>query len=104
MLCDWDDAKDRANQAKHEGISFELAARVFEDARCLVYPDRIDEETGEQRWHAIGVVPMAPATPAVLLVVHVYREQADGKEFIRIVSARAAEKCEIRGYREEALD
>jgi uncharacterized DUF497 family protein len=36
---------------KHEGISFEMAALIFEDERCLLDLDRIDE-TGEQRWHA----------------------------------------------------
>jgi hypothetical protein len=30
-----------------------LAALVFEDERCLIGLDRIDE-TGERRWHAIG--------------------------------------------------
>jgi uncharacterized DUF497 family protein len=40
----------------------------------------------------------------VLLVVHAYREDNDGEEIIRIVSARAAEKHEIRRYQEQAMD
>ena len=55
MRYEWDEAKNRRNQRRHGGISFELAALVFEDRRCLVGRNRIDE-TGEQRWHAIGAV------------------------------------------------
>jgi uncharacterized DUF497 family protein len=40
----------------------------------------------------------------VLLVVHVYREDYLGKEIIRIISARAAEKHEIRRYQEQAME
>jgi hypothetical protein len=43
---EWDDAKNRRNQRKHNGISFELAALVFEDERCLVGLCRIDETGG----------------------------------------------------------
>jgi len=50
---EWDEKKNRSNQRKHGGISFELASLVFEDINCLVVPDLVDE-TGEQRWHAIG--------------------------------------------------
>jgi uncharacterized DUF497 family protein len=41
---------------------------------------------------------------AVLLVVHVYREDDRGEEIIRIISARAAEKHEIRRYQERTMD
>ena len=53
MRYEWDEAKNLRNQRKYDGISFELAALVFEDEWCLVYPDRLDCKT-EQRWHAIG--------------------------------------------------
>jgi uncharacterized DUF497 family protein len=67
--------------------------------------DRIDSETGEQRWHAIGAIPVEPGSAvAVLLVVHVYRENNYGEETIGIISARAAEKHEIRRYQEQAMD
>jgi uncharacterized DUF497 family protein len=79
-----------------------LAALVFEDEFCLVGPDRIDSVTGERRWHAIGAVRSEPGTVAVLLVVHVYREEHNGEEIIRIISARAAEKHEVRRYQEPA--
>jgi uncharacterized DUF497 family protein len=100
---EWDQAKNRRNQRKHEGISFELAALVFEDERCLIGPDRIDE-TGERRWHAIGAARIEPEVAVVLLVVHAYREDDHGEEIIRIISARRAEKHEIRRYQEQAMD
>ena len=31
MLYEWNERKNLENQRKHEGISFELAALVFED-------------------------------------------------------------------------
>ncbi|MGH8245433.1 MAG: BrnT family toxin [Gammaproteobacteria bacterium] len=104
MRYEWDEAKNLLNQQRHGGISLELASLVFEDERCLVYPDRIDRETGEQRWHAIGAVSIEAGTGAVLVVVHAYREENHGQEIIRIISARAAEKHEVKRYREQRLD
>ena len=60
MQYEWDEEKDRINQEKH-GISFPIAALVFEDERCLVFLDRIDD-AGEQRWHAVGAVSIEPGT------------------------------------------
>jgi uncharacterized DUF497 family protein len=40
----------------------------------------------------------------VLLVVHAYREDDHGEEIIRIISARRAEKHELRRYQEQAMD
>ena len=55
---------------------------------------------GEQRWHAIGSVL---ELPAVLLVVHVYREdKPNGEEIIRIISAREANERERRVYLDQA--
>jgi len=102
MQYEWDEEKDRINQEKH-GISFPIAALVFEDERCLVFLDRIDD-AGEQRWHAVGAVSIEPGTAVVLLVVHVYREDIDGEEITRIISARRAEKNEIRGYQEQDME
>jgi len=100
---EWDAAKNRQNQCKHGGISFELAALAFEDEYCLIGLNSIDEN-GEQRWHALGRVCVEPEHAAVLLVVHAYREDLHGEEIIRIISARRAEKHEIRRYQEQAMD
>ena len=99
---EWDEEKNRRNQRKHGGISFELAALVFEDEHCLIGPDRVDK-TGEQHRHAIGGVRIEPGATAVLIVVHAYRENCHGEEVIRIISARRAEKREIRRYQEQAI-
>jgi uncharacterized protein len=89
-------AKERANKGKHNGLDFETAARVFADPDMLLLRDRVVD--GEQRWHAIGAV-----LAAVLLVVHVYREDdKDGEEIIRIISARAASKRERAIYLQAA--
>jgi uncharacterized DUF497 family protein len=93
-----------SNRGKHDGISFELATLVVEDEHCLVYLERADSKTQEQRWHAIGEVRMEPRGGAVLLVVHAYRGDNHGEEIVRIISARAAEKHEIRRYQEQAMD
>ena len=103
MRYEWEQAKNRRNQRKHEGISFELAALVFEDERCLIGADRTDQ-TGERRWHAIGAARIEPEVAVVLLVVHKYREDDHGEEIIRIISARRAEKHEIRRYQKQAMD
>jgi uncharacterized protein len=100
---EWDEKKNRQNQRNHGGISFELAALVFEDEGCLIGLDRVDK-VGEQRWHAIGEVRIEPEGAAVLLVIHAYREHCYGEEVIRIISARRAEKHEIRRYQEQAMD
>ena len=101
MRYEWDEAKNRSNQRKH-GVSFYLATLVFEDPRCLVEPDHVDE-TGEQRWHAIGAARLEGQS-AVLLVVHVYREDRHGEEIIRIISARQASKRELRRYQQTEVD
>jgi uncharacterized DUF497 family protein len=102
MRYEWDERKNRQNQRKHGGISFELAALVFEDEHCLIGLDRVDEN-GEARWHALGAVSIEPGIAAVLLVVHAYREDLHGEEIIRIISARRADKHEFRRYQEQEM-
>ena len=57
MRFEWDPAKSRSNRAKHKGLDFETAARVFNDPNVILIEDRIVE--GEQRWHATRVVSQA---------------------------------------------
>jgi len=92
MRFTWDDAKSRANKAKH-GVSFELARRVFDDPNHLSIQDR--HEGGEERWQTLGLVGHV----AILLVAHTYEED-DGEEVVRIISARKATKAERRRYDE----
>ena len=87
----WDPRKAAANKAKH-GVTFELAALVFEDPMQLNDPD--DHPDGD-RWQTIGV-----ASGATLLVVHTFIEP--DLSFGRIISARPATAHERKRY-EKAL-
>ena len=86
----WSEPKNAANRKKH-GISFETAARVFEDLAAVSYVERF--ESGEQRWHTIGLA----GGIAIVLVAHTVTEE-DGKEIIRIISARKANRRERNLY------
>jgi uncharacterized DUF497 family protein len=66
--------------------------------------EQAEARCAELRWHVIGSAQIEREVSAVLLVVHAYREDKDGEEIIRIISARAAEKHETRRYQEQAMD
>lgn len=98
MRFTWDEAKNRSNRKKHEGISFEIAAHVFLDPLHLTRQDRTED--GEERWQTIGVVHGV----TVLLVAHtITADDGDGKpvEVIRIISARRATPRERKRYEDE---
>lgn len=99
MRFEWDREKNRINEKKHQGITFEIAVKIFDDPHCILIKDCVVD--GEQRWHAIGAVENA-----VLLVVHVYRREGENgkEESIRIISARKADTRERRIYTEQAAD
>jgi len=86
---EWDPAKARLNRRKH-GLEFEDAILVFDDPDALFSHDRMDE-TGELRWHAIGMI----AGMSIVLVVHTVREEPD---VIRLISARRATRQERSRY------
>jgi uncharacterized protein len=100
MWFEWNADKEALNVRKH-GFSFDAARRVFEDQFCVIEVDRVDDETAELRWRAIGAVALSGGKSAVLLVVHVYRKNIHGQEITRIISARAADKKDIRRYQEQ---
>jgi uncharacterized DUF497 family protein len=58
-----------------------------------VEQDRADEETGELRWQAIGLVEGV----ILLLVAHTVREEGQD-EIIRLISARRADRKERKRY------
>ena len=94
----WDEAKNAANQRKHDGIAFEQAAQVFLDPFHLTRQDRF--EAGEERWQTIGVVRGV----TILLVAHTITElESDPEpiEEIRIISARRASAKERKKYETE---
>ena len=92
---EWDEAKNRSNQRKHDGVSFEEAARVFADPLHVSTQDRI--EGGEERWQTVGSVRLH----LILVVAHTTWEEgaeAGPVEVIRIISARRASRQERRRY------
>lgn len=95
---EWDEARNRSIQRKHDGVSFEMARLVFEDPLHVSVQDRIED--GEQRWQTLGAVQGL----VILVVAHTIAEDdADGEplEIIRIISARRATPRERRRYEDE---
>ncbi len=91
---EWDKAKADSNFRKH-GVSFEIATRIFADLFAVVNQDRI--EKGERRWQTLGLVDGY----LLLLVAHTVRDDVDGTDVIRIISARRAEPKERKHYEQE---
>ena len=87
---EWDEAKNRKNQKKHD-ISFETASLVFDDPLRISIQDRHTD--GEERWQTIGRVKGV----LMLLVAHTIFDE-DGFEIIRIISARQVTKAERDKY------
>ncbi|OGT39040.1 MAG: hypothetical protein A3E81_05885 [Gammaproteobacteria bacterium RIFCSPHIGHO2_12_FULL_36_30] len=91
MLFEWDEHKNRINQAKH-GIDFELASLVFLDPDLLSELDHRYTYL-EERWKTTGLVE-----DGLICVGHTV-ENDDDEENIRLITARAASSNEARRYR-----
>ena len=87
MVFEWDEEKDRINQAKH-GVSFDYAVQVFLDPNRL---EQIDErfDYAEERVAVIGMVSFD-----VLFVVVTERNN----DLVRLISARRATRQEEKRY------
>lgn len=89
---DWDPNKARANLRKH-GVSFRLATTVFRDPLALtIYDDEHSEP--EERWVSIG----RAENGQYLVVVHTSEWHGTREIKVRIISARRADRQEIRDY------
>jgi len=86
MQFEWDEEKNRLNIQKH-GIDFHDVIEMF-DHPMLVQADNRDDY-GEYRWVGVGMMKMHAG-------VVVYTERVD--DVIRIISARKANKYEVKGY------
>ncbi len=93
MKFTWDRKKESINIKKH-GVSFEQASYVFADPFALNSYDELHSED-EERWVLLG----KSLNETILLVVHTFRDD-DGKELVRIISARRATKKEEKVYKE----
>lgn len=85
LLFEWDAEKAAANLKKHH-VDFNDAMRVFEDDYRIEFYD-IAHSDEEDRYNTIGMVR------DVLFVVY-----AERGEYIRIISARKANRKEERLY------
>ncbi|MGQ0658456.1 MAG: BrnT family toxin [Chromatiales bacterium] len=92
---DWDPVKARLNVANH-GVTFQLATTVLRDPLALTVYDEDHSETAE-RWVTLGVAENGQ----YLVVVHTWQEMSPTEFAVRIISARAAEREEIRNYQEQ---
>jgi uncharacterized DUF497 family protein len=81
---EWDEAKDRSNQARH-GVSFSEAQKLFESGVDYLEIFDAEHSVAEDRFIAIG--PIGPE-----IVVVVYTERDEG--LVRIIGARLANKRE----------
>lgn len=93
MQFEWDEQKNKLNQAKH-GISFEEATVIW-DGIGLAWED-MRRDYGESRWLAIGMLSPHGA------VVVAYTKRG---EKVRIISARPAnykERDRYHAHLEEA--
>lgn len=88
---EWDENKALSNLRKH-GISFERAVRVFSDPFQIMEQDR--HVDGEERWQTIGSIENF----TIVVVAHTIRDNEQGIEVIRIISARKAEPYERHRY------
>ena len=86
MIFEWDEDKNRLNKAKH-GISFEIAATVFNDPLSWSWLDDGD------RWQTIG---HSEGGLLLLFVAHTYQESDE--IIIRIISAREVTQHERKNY------
>jgi uncharacterized DUF497 family protein len=88
----WDARKALGNIKKH-GVSFEEAATVFSDPEGLDW-DAFEHSPSEKRSIRLGF----SVSGRVLFVVYTIRRLKDGKETIRIISARQATRKERQAY------
>lgn len=88
----WDSKKTRSNLKKH-GVSFRLATSVFRDPLAVTIFDESHSDD-EDRWVMLG----RAENDLVLVVVHTTEEISASEVHIRIISARRADREEVRDY------
>lgn len=89
---DWDPLKARSNLADH-AVSFRLAATVLRDPLALSVYDEEHSEN-EERWATLGLAENGQ----YLVVIHTFEQTSPTEATIRIISARPAERAEIKDY------
>jgi hypothetical protein len=88
----WDARKAARNLKKH-GVAFEEAANVFVDPDALEWEDMVHSRE-ENRFKRLGISSQG----RVLILVYAYWRAKDGKETLRIITARRASPKERAAY------
>jgi uncharacterized DUF497 family protein len=88
----WDAQKAILNYGKHR-IPFEEATTIFGDPEALDWADPKHSQD-ERRFKRLGI----SIEGRVLMVVYTIRRMKNGKEAIRIISARQASRKERKAY------
>ena len=91
-MFSWDTQKAIDNFEKHQ-VPFEEAATVFADERALDWED-LAHSRYERRFKRLG----KSMGGQILIVVYTLRRLKNGKETIRIISARKASRKERKAY------
>lgn len=87
----WDPEKEKANKRTHN-VSFSEACTVFSDKFELTLYDKEHSED-EERWITLGQT----VDGNLLVVVHTFG-YTNEREHVRIISARNADKSEMKQY------
>jgi uncharacterized protein len=95
MRFNWNPEKAKLNEVNHEGITFEQAILAFYDKWSIEEFDDEHSDISEDRFTIVGL-----ANNDLLRVTFTIREDEDGKEIIRIISARKAKGKEKQDYEE----
>jgi uncharacterized protein len=90
-MFSWDTRK-AINFEKHR-VSFEEAATIFADPEGLNWQDSV-HSAQEARYKRVGM----SVGGNILITVYTVRRTKDGKETIRIISARRASRKERQAY------
>jgi len=88
----WDSKKACSNLKKHE-VSFRLATSEFREPLAVTIFDESHRDD-EDRWVTLG----RAENDLVLVVVHTVEEMSASEVHIRIISARRADREEVRDY------
>jgi uncharacterized DUF497 family protein len=91
VRVEWDDEKAATNRRKHK-LSFEKAAEVFDDELHVSVDDKFSNY--ERRFITIGLV----SDVGLVVVVHTMENEGTEDEYVRIISARRAERHERKAY------
>jgi uncharacterized protein len=88
---EWSHDKAEANERKH-GVSFEEAVTCFGDPLSSTIRDPLHSE-GDQRFVLLGM-----SSRQRLLVVAHTEDELEGGATIRVISARPANRAEVKQY------